>query len=305
MKVKEKSKIPSALQVNPFKRPPSLRKKNHLQNSNKRKKSSFKPVKSLILSFLGFCVILCAQAYIAINTYNGDYSESSEYISYSAEDIDKHVKIGQYSAFKDGDNLVVTIPIEKQIRGEKFYLPYIEYDLTDKYGNEVVYTHYADTNLSSIGYFNDLLYVSFPVEDIPNDISDLNLNIYFDEDSDMDVTEIQDDWIFDDYEYKITDVDDAMTAYKRINPMDFYNLEITDDSVARQDGYITFMATTLDGDKEYISGKANVLFKKDGQVIFGDIVDYESPYETTAYKVNYHAQYPLPEYDEVEVIDMP
>lgn len=81
-------------------------------------------------------------------------------------------------------------------------------------------------------------------------------------------------------------------------------IEVVDDGVKEQDGFVMAKITQPADASSY--GEVNVIFKKDGKVVFADTSDYSynGSDEGGTFSFAYTAPYKLPAYDEVVIEDL-
>lgn len=114
----------------------------------------------------------------------------------------------------------------------------------------------------------------------------------------------------DDYYYYLDDqgktVQEQRELYKRDNPSFYPTIEILNNGSESQSGIVSFLVTNPSDAKDYdrLHGTVNIIFKKDGQVVFGDLYDYSSPSAIQSKAFAYTPPIQLPQYDEVEVISL-
>lgn len=133
----------------------------------------------------------------------------------------------------------------------------------------------------------------------------------------FDLTAEKDDevhaWRFGDYLSGDHDQADPATlqrVYKAQNPDEYPDYQVTDGGFDQSDHTVTYTVARRyrhdDTDSYYLYTEAQILFKKDGEVVFADIVDVESdpeenPSEAKTFTRTYTPSYSIPEYDSVEL----
>lgn len=97
-----------------------------------------------------------------------------------------------------------------------------------------------------------------------------------------------------------------LELYKRDNPSYYPTIEILNNGVESQSGIVSFLVTNPSNAKDYdpLHGTVNIVFKKDGQVVFGDLYNYSSSSPIQSKAFAYTPEIQLPEYDEVEIISL-
>lgn len=82
-----------------------------------------------------------------------------------------------------------------------------------------------------------------------------------------------------------------------------HTIQVSDDGVADQDGVVRF---TIDNpDKENFYTDINIIFKKNGKIVYGDVMSVDIPSSRTSYSGIYNAPVTIEGgYDAVEVIEL-
>lgn len=221
------------------------------------------------------------------------------------------------------DNLIVTYQIDKT----KFADVSFSLDCEGQWGD---YTDYGWVNSSSMGFETPQVFVS-AVLSVPDDISsekalDATLTTSYKEYytlSESDYDYLMDDFYLD-QEEKEVNMDPAvqkeisssaglydgdseyrtrfLEQYRQFSPEKYSTLTLDSDSVDSQNGIVTF--TVTNPASNYISGAVNIVYKKNGQVVFGDVYTYHSTSSTSSKTFAYTPPCELPAYDEVVLIDM-
>lgn len=165
------------------------------------------------------------------------------------------------------------------------------------------YQEYDWIGSSMMGFECDEVFVSsvMPFNNHPvQDLSDLDIETR------LDSIYVQQP---DDFDYLTEDgTKDFTEAYRKANPEKFAELRLDSDGVASQNGIVTFTVSlpeNLDpGYTPYLSGSVNIIYKKDGQPVFGGIYSYVSSTPARSRSFAYTPDGKVPEYDEVQLVDM-
>ncbi len=128
---------------------------------------------------------------------------------------------------------------------------------------------------------------------------------------DVDLTEEYSDYIgnyFYPYEEENTTLStqELIARYKEEFPADYATIQVDSTGVEAQSGIVTYTVTNPDTVRDYdtLYGSVNIVFKKNGQVVFGVVESYSTSSSVRSKTFAYSPNIQLPEYDEVEIINM-
>ena len=111
-----------------------------------------------------------------------------------------------------------------------------------------------------------------------------------------------------DYEYLLNEPemathDTLLKAYRQSYPEHYNTIALLSDGSLEQSGVVSFQVTPGSSESAYLDGDVNIVYKKDGQVVFGGLYNYSS--SATQSKIfAYTPPVAIPEYDSVEIIDL-
>lgn len=111
-----------------------------------------------------------------------------------------------------------------------------------------------------------------------------------------------------DYEYLLNDPatatnDTLLKAYRQSYPEHYNTITLLSDGSLEQSGVVSFQVTPKSSESAYLDGDVNIVYKKNGQVVYGGLYNYSS--STTQPKIfAYTPPVAIPEYDSVEIIDL-
>lgn len=116
--------------------------------------------------------------------------------------------------------------------------------------------------------------------------------------------------IADDYAYLVNrdnpSIDEIRNAWKAVNAGYEREVTVVDDGRNGTPGEVIYRVSTKDGSHTYLDGDVDILFKKDGEVVYADVDNfYAADDQRSSLTEVYHADYSIPDYDEVEVIYLP
>lgn len=161
--------------------------------------------------------------------------------------------------------------------------------------------NYSYMGMPSMGFDLDEAWVSavFPGYTLPaNGVEGIEITT----EADPVYTESIEDYSYLAYNAEMASPDDLRQLYRKQYPMANAQITLLSSGAETQSGVVTFEVSIPDA-QESISGQVNIVYKKDGQVVFGvvhDIYSTAQNHKTFAYT----PEIQVPEYDEVEVINM-
>lgn len=115
----------------------------------------------------------------------------------------------------------------------------------------------------------------------------------------------------EEYRYLLDDEDDwdyetIFKEYKYYHPEEFPEITVNTKDAAQENGIVTFTLQFTDSEmlSSSLYGSVNIVYKKDGQVVFADVYDYSGNLNGVSKTFAYTPPITVPEYDDVEVISM-
>lgn len=99
---------------------------------------------------------------------------------------------------------------------------------------------------------------------------------------------------------------ELLERYKKEFPTEYATIQVDSTGVESQSGIVTYTVTNPDTIHEYdtLNGYVNIVFKKNDQVVFGVVEHYSTSSSVQSKTFAYSPNIQLPEYDEVEIINM-
>lgn len=188
-----------------------------------------------------------------------------------------------------GDNLIVTYQIDKTGLADVSYS--LEAQAT--FGDD---PEYDFVNLASIGFETPQIFVSAVLPaDGHSESTVLNTEI---------LTDYEETYVStpDDYSYLTEDGEDFLSQYRSYSPENYYDITLDSDGLASKNGIVTF--TVSNPSTNYLSGAVNIVYKKDGQPVFGDVYSFYASASNGTKAFAYTPRCELPDYDTVELINM-
>ncbi len=97
-----------------------------------------------------------------------------------------------------------------------------------------------------------------------------------------------------------------LNRYKEEFPSDYATIQIDSTGMETQSGIVTYTVTNPEGVQDYdtLYGSVNIVFKKDGQVVFGAVDHYSTSSNVRSKSFAYSPDVQIPSYDDVEIINM-
>ncbi len=160
---------------------------------------------------------------------------------------------------------------------------------------------YAYLGLAQYGFGLEEAWVSAVFEDYSLPSAGIEgIDIFTD--TDTTYTETIDDYSYLAYDASKATAKDLLQEYQRQYPMSQASIKLLTDGAESQSGIVTF-EVSLPKSGDSISGQVNIVYKKDGQVVFGALYDVYSTSQSRK-SFAYTPEIQVPEYDEVEIINM-
>lgn len=256
---------------------------------------------------LGLAAVLLGGSLLMMVSYSSASYDSllSTDVSSDYASAASYAEAGDPVLFQTKEGTVITVPVSKTDPDMRLDgLSGIITVTTDDYENDEYAIYFP-----SMDYFTDTVYASTILYGTDkDDIQDIDIR--------LDSGYSQD---IQDYAWMYTDNSggaDADTIRKLMlaDPgYAHYDIQITNDGVAEQDGVVIAKGSYpkiitdagLESDDEHVYGSYNVIFKKDGNVVFADEADYSTNFnDAGTFPVLYSAPYRLPDYDSVEIVDL-
>lgn len=252
--------------------------------------------------------------------YDGSSRTYIESPSISGISASSAMELGDPIYFASGKDTVLTLPVTKLVPDLSLGSSTVSVDVEvlSKAGQLVEETgdSYTETQwitVPDMDFYTDSVYVSTILYDVqPEDI----ISVTTTPEGESYTEELGDYlWSLDLNDPASLDDATLRKLLSRSHEFARYDIEVTDDGVDEQSGVVVAKVTKPDAsslvDGQYytqdnqITGSCNILFKKDGEVVFADVYYY--PNETAArdsFAFAYTAPYDLPEYDSVEIVDL-
>ena len=261
------------------------------RQSSKKYQTYFRPGPVLLAAVIA-CVLSMGSSVYSIARQDS-YGAYSEPVETAISDYALEYEILPLSMVDD--NLLATVSITKPVELGEEYSSWIELEAESQIDSDI-----QSEYVSTIGFDCPQIWITtvFPDFEVLDDLSEVSISLDRDDDA----------WnSLDDYDYLLNDPDSAdyetlLKAYRHANPQKYNTLTLLTDGVPEQSGIVSFQATPQAG-VDYVDGKVNVVYKKDGQVVYGGIYDYNAVSSASKTFV-YTPSVALPAYDSVELIDL-
>lgn len=259
--------------------------------SSRKYQTYFRPAPVLLAAALA-CVLSMGSSIYSIARQDS-YVGYSETVAVAESDQSLEYELLPLSMVDD--NLLATVSITKPTELGKEYSTWIELEVESQIDSDI-----QSEYVSAIGFDCPQIWITtvFPDFEVLDDISEVSISL----DRDDDAWNRLDDYAFLLNNPESADHETLLKAYRHEYPEKYNTLTLLTDGVPEQSGVISFQVTPQPG-VDYIDGKVNVVYKKDGQVVYGGIYDYNA-ISSSAKTFVYAPSIALPAYDSVELIDL-
>lgn len=303
MQVKDKTKTPppftdSIFHSNQY----PEEKRNHFISRNRRnnktlrngqRKHQMRPILNFLL--MGILAVGSIGIFAALpETYVGGYSDVN------IENPKEYLSFGETTYFVDKDNLTITTEILKNNPYVSLSDVEVSYKILingEEYDDYLPYMY-----MPAIGFGEEKTYISNTIDGITELKNDPNASIeikpYFADLSSY--VDTLDEYMYLDEEEEGLSDEELLKKYEK-EYVDPHSFEILSDGKDNPTHSVTFTIQNI-GRSEYLNCEYQILFKKDGKVVYAD-TDYFSPYHSddTIGSVTYTPKTNIEDYDEVEV----
>lgn len=297
MQVKDKTKTPPPFEDSVFHSYQYPDKKKNRSMTRRQRNGKTRKTMRPLLNFLLLGVLALGNI-VALGVLPESYPG---YENINIEDADEYLSFGETSYFVDRDNLTITTEILKKDPYVRISDVEIAYKIIIN-GEEYDEDYMPYMYIPAMGFGQDKTYISNTIDNVTELKNDPDASIeikpYFPDLASY-VDSLKEYMYLDEEEENLSNAE-LLKKYKKeyVEPHSF---EILSDGKENPTHSVTFTIQNI-GSSKYLNCQYQILFKKDGKVIYAD-TDYFSPYhdDDTIGSVTYTPKTNIEDYDEVEV----